>query len=147
MHVATDRKILVVEDDQSLRHAVVATLKRQGFQVIEAADGQEGLATALSEHPDLILLDQLMPTMNGMSMLEALREDEWGVSARVILTTNVNETEMVNRALVQNVKQYLVKSDISLESLVGHVNEMLGINPEEGSEAQTSEGASANNLT
>ena len=127
MNSASDKKILVIEDEEALREAVVAALEREGFQVLSAADGFSGMSIGFKEHPDLILLDHLMPKMTGMGMLEALREDPWGARVKVIMTTNVNETEMVNKALAQNVKQYLVKSDISLDSMVEFVKETLGI--------------------
>ncbi len=127
MSSVSSKKILVIEDEDSLRKAVIAALKREGFEVVSAANGQEGLDVALAEKPDLILLDHLMPTMSGMTMLEELRKDEWGANAQVIFTTNTNEISMVNKAMSANVQQYLVKSDISLEKLVGFVKETLGL--------------------
>ena len=74
----TGKKILIVEDDNSVRKVFKDRLLQEGFSIIEASDGEEGLATALKEHPDLILLDILMPKMDGMTMLSKLHQDEWG---------------------------------------------------------------------
>ena len=125
--MSVSKKVLVVEDETSLCDAIVAVLEKNGYDVTAAADGQQGLEAALERHPDVILLDHLMPTKSGLSMLEELRKDVWGATAKVIMTTNVSETENVNRALMQNVRQYIVKSDISLEDLVLAVDEALGI--------------------
>lgn len=121
------KKVLVVEDETSLCNAIVAVLQKAGYETFSASDGEEGLQSALKNHPDVILLDHLMPSKSGLSMLEELRNDTWGATVNVIMTTNVSETENVNRALMKNVRQYLVKSDIKLEDLVGYVDETLGI--------------------
>ena len=78
------KKVLVVEDERTLRDALVKKLSKEEFTVLSAKDGKEGLDTALAEHPDLILLDILMPKMNGIEVLQKLREDEWGAKAKVI---------------------------------------------------------------
>ena len=124
----TSKKVLVVEDEQSLCDAIVAVLQKNGYEVFAASDGEQGLSSALQNHPDLILLDHLMPTKSGLSMLEELRKDDWGANVSVIMTTNVSETDNVNKALMHNVKQYVVKSDVSLEDLVLYVNQELGGN-------------------
>ena len=119
------KKILVVEDDRVLRRVIADHLKFEGFSVIEAEDGETGLATALSEHPDVSLLDVVMPKMDGMALLKELREDEWGKQAKVILLTNLNDSEMVSRAMQRGVTDYLVKADWDIQSIVEKVKEKL----------------------
>ncbi len=72
------KKILVVEDDVPELNALRDKFTREGFSILTAKNGEEGLAIALREHPDLILLDIIMPVMDGITMLVKLREDSWG---------------------------------------------------------------------
>lgn len=81
---------------------------------------------ALLWHPDLILLDIVMPKMDGMTMLAQLREDEWGKTARVITLTNLSDTEKVAEAIEHGSYEYLVKSDWKIEDVVAKVREKLG---------------------
>ncbi len=109
-----------------MRNALHDKLAREGFAVLEAKDGQEGLNCALADHPDLILLDIVMPVMDGMTMLNKLRRDDtWGKDAQVILLTNLNEAGKVADALVRDVHDYIVKADWTLEDIVKKVKEKL----------------------
>ena len=123
--IQANKKILIVEDEPSLRAALRDKLSREGFNCLEAKDGQEGLGIALREHPDLILLDIIMPVMDGMTMLYELRKNPWGNSVPVILLTNLSEAERVSESLRQGVYDYLVKSDWTLEDIVKKVKEKL----------------------
>ncbi len=109
--------VLVVDDDQSLSRLYSDKLKKEGFTVFVANDGIEGLEHALSQHPELILLDVLMPKMDGISMLKELRTDSWGKNVPVIMFSNLKEIENIGevRAMVQ---EYVVKVDIRLNDLV-----------------------------
>jgi len=93
------KKILIVEDDFSLNEALQEVLEEEGFFVLSAKNGVVGLKQAFAEHPDLILLDIIMPKMNGMTMLRKLREDKWGRDVPVIMLTNVGDTKEVMEAL------------------------------------------------
>lgn len=122
------KKILIVEDEDSLRNALRDKLTREDFQVLEAKNGQEGLAAAIREHPDLILLDIIMPIMDGMTMLKKLRtENEWGKSAPVIILTNLtsDSNQIINDVTVLEPSFYLVKSDWKLEDLMKKIKEVL----------------------
>lgn len=121
------KRILIVEDEPSLLTILVDKLNREGFSCLEAKNGEEGLKVALREHPDLILLDIIMPVMDGMTMLYELRKDPWGKDAKVIFLTNLSEAEKVAESLSQGVFDYLVKSDWKLEDIVIKVKEILGI--------------------
>jgi CheY-like chemotaxis protein len=124
-----DMRVLVVEeveDDAVVRKVLHDKLSLEGFGVLEAKNGEEGLAIALENHPDLILLDILMPKMDGLTMLKKLREDEWGKTANVIILTNYDETEKIADALGSRVFEYYVKSDTPIEDLIAKVKEKLG---------------------
>ena len=117
--------VLVVEDDVSLLNALVDKFSREGFSVLEAKNGEEGLEIALQKHPDVILLDVVMPKMDGMTMLKRLRENEWGKTAGVIILTNLSELAKVSEAVTHGSFEYLVKSDWKIEDVVAKVKEHL----------------------
>lgn len=122
------KKILVIEDEAPLRNAVSDILTFEGFIVFQAKNGQEGLDIALKEHPDLMLLDLMMPVMDGLTMLEKLREDdEWGKNASVILLTNINDPEKVAQATEAGSYDFLVKSDWNIEEVVKKIKVKLGV--------------------
>ena len=75
------KKILIVEDEEIMLKALVEKFSSEGFEVVQAIDGEEGLKKALCEKPDIILLDILLPKMDGMAVLKKLREDTWGKHA------------------------------------------------------------------
>jgi len=115
------KKILIVEDETSLRNALRDKFTWEGFAVIEAKNGEEGLEIALREHPDLILFDIVMPVMDGMTMISKIRIDAWGKDAKVIVLTNLSDV-----AIAHGSYDYLVKSDWKIEDVVARVRERLG---------------------
>lgn len=116
--------VLVVDDDSTLRGALNDDLTQEGFEVLMAASGEEGLVLTLRERPDLILLDLLMPGMGGIEMVKRLREDAWGKSAKVLILSNVGDLKRVSRALEEEVFDYFVKADTPLRELVRKIREM-----------------------
>ncbi len=117
--------LLIVEDESSLRMALHDKFLREGYAVSEARDGEEGLTAALREHPDMILLDIIMPKMDGMTVLKKLREDAWGKNARVVILTNLGDSKKIETSLAQGVCEYLVKTDCKIEDIALKVNEYL----------------------
>lgn len=122
-----NKKILVVEDEISLLKAIDDKFTMEGFEVLKARDGEEGLASALANHPDIILLDIIMPKMDGLTVIKKLREDAWGKTAKIILLTNLSSTDAITEAIQHNVYDYLVKTNWKLESIVIKVKSMLGL--------------------
>lgn len=104
------KTILVVDDDKLIREGLSALLKNAGQTVLEATDGKEGLATALEQHPDLIVTDVRMPNMTGLEMIDAVRADKWGSSVPVVVLTNDETSDSVNHALQAGVTVYLAKN-------------------------------------
>jgi DNA-binding response OmpR family regulator len=97
------------------------TLSEQGFRVIEARDGQTGLALALEEKPDLVLLDLRLPELGGRELLEILRKNKRGKSIPVIIFTNDASVESVKDTLRKAAPAYFVKSETSLATIVGAI--------------------------
>ncbi len=120
-------KILLVEDDLAILGILKNVLADAGFNVITAVDGQLGLDSALKQKPDLILLDILMPVMDGMTMLEKLRKDEWGSTVKVMILTNLTDVQKMSDSLKLNVSGYLVKSNSDLNEIVTSVKKVLNI--------------------
>lgn len=120
------KKILIVEDEKSLREALSTRLSAEKFQILEAVNGEEGLAMALREHPDLILLDLMMPVMDGVAMAKSLKKDEWGKTVKIIILTNLSDNFKVQEALKEGVYDYLIKTDWKLEDIVKKVKEKIG---------------------
>lgn len=121
--------ILIVDDDQALRKVLREKLELEGYGVIESVNGEEGLKTALEKHPDLILLDMMMPILDGMSMLDSLRKSgDWGKKVRVIVLTNVSgdSNEVIHDVTNLEPSYYLIKSDWKLEDLMSKIEEVLG---------------------
>jgi len=121
----TKKTILIVEDEPSYQHTLAEKLGTEGFDVLTAKNGEDGLAAALEKHPDLILLDLQMPKMDGIEMAKNLRADEWGKKAKVIILTNFSDMNRTEQALENEIFQYLVKTDIKLEDLVQKVKEFV----------------------
>ncbi len=119
------KKILLVEDEKELADVISAQLEENDFEVEVAHDGMEGLEKALDLHPDLILLDIIMPKMDGMTMLKKLRKDPWGAGVKVILLTNLNDNERVAEAVEQHSYDYLVKADWNIKDVVKLVREKI----------------------
>lgn len=122
-----NKKILIVEDEAPLRQAIFDKFSREGFQTFQAKNGEEGLDVALKEHPDLILLDIIMPKVDGLSMLKTLRQDKWGKNVPILILTNLNDAEYVAEAMENGVYDFLVKSDWKLDELITRAKEKLGI--------------------
>ncbi|MFO0702934.1 MAG: response regulator [Candidatus Andersenbacteria bacterium] len=119
--------ILIVEDEVQQRQIVKESLTAAHLRVAEASDGQQGLAVALEQHPSLILLDLLMPHMDGIEMLRRLRKDHWGASVPVIALTNLGED--VHSAAIQklHVSDYLLKTSWPLADVVERVKKHLAL--------------------
>ena len=123
------RKILVIEDEAALLNVLSDKLKREGFIVSQAKDGVEGLKIVSKVNPDLILLDIVMPAMDGVTMLKKLRENSKTENIPVIIISNLSEIERITDALQakKGVIEHLIKSHWSMDGLVTKVKETLKI--------------------
>lgn len=117
------KRLLVVEDESMIAKPLVDACRADGFDVLVAKDGKEGLAIALEEHPDLIVLDILMPKMSGLEMRRLLREDAWGRDVPIMFLTNVDQDHRPEGADDEHVTDYVVKSDWRLHDVVKLIRE------------------------
>lgn len=120
-------KVLIIDDNEAIRESYVYGFESAGFEVLSAKNGKEGLKIAFKERPDIILLDIVMPKMDGLSMLKELRSDVvWGKNVPVIMLTNVDgDNDIVKEIIETGPIYYLVKSDITIEETIEKVNEYL----------------------
>lgn len=126
-----NKKILVIEaieDDTFLRGVMDEKLKLEGYSVLQARDGEEGLEIALAKKPDLVVLDIVMPKMDGLTVMEKLRaQGEWGKNLPIVLFTNLNaDDEKIIKAIENNQPTYyLVKSNNTINDLIEKIKERL----------------------
>lgn len=120
-----EKKILIIEDEGDIREAMAEAVKDAGFVVSTAPNGSVGLQTALDEHPDLILLDIIMPIMGGHEMLKKLREDSWGKDAKVLMLTSMDDVQNIASAHELGIADYLVKAHSSLDYIVNKIKQLV----------------------
>lgn len=121
-------KIIVVEDEEAIASMYEYKLQSTGFKVKVAGNGEEGLIVAETFRPDLILLDIMMPIMNGAEMLEKLRHTDWGAQIHVIVLTNLSKDEAPHGLRFLNVDRYIVKAHHTPSQVVDMVSETLKLN-------------------
>ncbi|MBC7943558.1 response regulator [Candidatus Saccharibacteria bacterium] len=119
--------ILIAEDEKALRNILRDFLQDNQFLTLEAENGEEAVQLALTKHPDLILLDLMMPIMGGMDALKKIREDSWGQNIPVIILTNLNATDgqLVEDIVEQSPSYYLIKSDWKIKDVVIKIKQIL----------------------
>jgi len=120
------KKILFIEDEETLQKTLGEVLKQEGYEIIPALDGKAGLNLLKSEKPDLILLDLVMPKMDGFEVLKRLKADEETKDIPVIVLTNLEGIGDVGKAIELGATTYLVKAQYSLEEVVEKVKKALG---------------------
>lgn len=121
----TQKKILIIEDELSILNGISDKFTHEGFLVTKAVNGKDGLDKALSEHPDFIMVDNLMPNTDGFYFLENLRKDKWGKNALVIMWSNSHDSNTISRAKKIGVLDFMIKSEWEYRDLVNKVNEYL----------------------
>jgi len=118
-------KIMLVEDDNNLREIYEARLLAEGYQIVSAHDGEEALALAVKEKPDLIISDVMMPKISGFDMLDILRSTPETKDTKVIMMTALSQAEDKQRADKLGADRYLVKSQVTLEDVAKIAREVL----------------------
>jgi len=130
-------KVMLVEDDNNLREIYEARLLAEGYEIVSARDGEEALALAVKERPDLIIADVMMPKISGFDMLDILRSTPETKDTKVIMMTALSQAEDKARAAQLGADRYLVKSQVTLEDVAKVAKEVLGGEPASGPTADT----------
>lgn len=124
------KKIFILEDEEILLEALTQKLRKDGFVVSGSRDGKEGLEKITEENPDLVLLDILLPSMNGFEVLENLRKNQLTRDIAVIIISNSGQPVEIERALKLGVKDYLVKAQFDPAEVIEKVRIAFGMAPE-----------------
>ena len=118
-------KILLVEDDNGLREIYNIRLTAEGYDVVAAGDGEQALAVAVQEKPDLVISDVMMPKISGFDMLDILRQTPETKDIKVIMMTALSSEDQRERGNSLGADRYLVKSQVGIEDVVNAVHEVL----------------------
>lgn len=120
------KKVLIIEDEPTLLELFADRFNVEGFETLQSTTAEKGIKLALKNKPDLILLDIILPKMDGITMLKKLRLDSnsWGKSVPVIILSNVTDQKRVANAMKLGVFDYIVKTDLILNDLVKQAKEV-----------------------
>lgn len=118
-------RLLLIEDDRFLRKAAEVMLRKQGFEVFTAPDGEAGVEAALQHLPTAILCDLIMPKMQGFQVIEHLKQDPRTAAIPVIVMSNLGQESDVQRAMDAGATAYVVKSNVALQELGDRVRAVL----------------------
>lgn len=122
-----NKKILLVEDDNALASVYETRLQAEGFNIRRVPNGEDALAAALEFHPDLILLDVMMPKVSGFDVLDILRNTPETTNIRIIMLTALSQEADVEKAKSLGVDDYLVKSQVVIADVVDRIKQHLNI--------------------
>ncbi|HCC05484.1 TPA: hypothetical protein DEP58_04245 [Patescibacteria group bacterium] len=117
----SSKSVLIIDDEESLVSVLSRKFNDEGIATYTALNGRDGLDLALEKHPDIILLDIMMPEMDGFDVMRNLQEDEWGKTVPIILLTNSSSIDTVAKAVSSGMSEFLVKTDIRLDDVVKKV--------------------------
>lgn len=118
-------KILIIEDDKFLRELIVSKLSMEKFEILEAVDGEEGIKKIQSEKPDLILLDLILPGIDGFEVLSKMKQDVSLKSIPVIILSNLGQRDDVEKGLKLGAVDYLVKAHFTPNEIIDKVKAIL----------------------
>ena len=121
------KKILIIDDDKIFSKILRDGLTTGGqgkYEIISAFDGDEGFTAAQKEHPDLIMLDLVMPKATGIEVLKKIREEEWGKDIPVIVETQLSDMASMGEGIALGVRGYIIKSDYSLDAILRQVEDV-----------------------
>lgn len=119
------KKILVVEDDKFLRELIVQKLNREGYEVSEAVDGEDGVKKIKEVKPDLVLLDLILPGIDGFEVLSKTKENSDLVSIPIIILSNLGQKDEVERGLKLGAADYLIKAHFTPGEIVEKIKIIL----------------------
>jgi DNA-binding response OmpR family regulator len=121
------KRILLVEDDDALANVYITRLQSEGFDARRVNNGEDALATALSYHPDLVLLDVMMPKVSGFDVLDILRNTPETANLKIIMLTALSQDSEKQRAESLGVDDYLVKSQVVIADVIERIHHHLGV--------------------
>jgi len=120
------KKILIIEDDKFLRELISQKLVKEGYEISEAVDGEKGIEAVIKEKPDLVLLDLILPGINGFEVLARIKSDPKVSQIPVIILSNLGQKDDIERALKMGAADYLIKAHFTPPEIVEKVNKVFG---------------------
>jgi DNA-binding response OmpR family regulator len=123
--MSKQQKILLVEDDEALAQMYTMRLEAEEFEVSHVANGEDALSTAVKFHPDLILLDVMMPKISGFDVLDILRNTPETANMKIIMLTALSQPKDKERAEALGVDDYLVKSQVVIADVIERIKSHL----------------------
>lgn len=120
-------KIAIIEDDQAISQMYRLKFEAEGFSVVSADNGQDGLEICEQAKPDIVLLDLMMPLMRGDEMLEKLRQTDWGKDMKVVILTNVGEAKIADKVRALGVLDVLTKAQLTPTEVVARIRTLLNL--------------------
>jgi DNA-binding response OmpR family regulator len=120
-----EKYILVIEDDKFLRELITQKIAKEGYKVLGAIDGEDGIKKIKSEKPDLVLLDLILPGIDGFEVLTRMKEDQTISSIPVIILSNLGQKEDVERGLKLGAADYLIKAHFTPGEIIEKVKNIL----------------------
>jgi DNA-binding response OmpR family regulator len=118
------KKVLIIEDEAVLLELFADKFISSGFKTLQATTAEEGIKLALKNKPDLILLDIILPKMDGLTMLKKLRKNTWGKTIPIIILSNITDQQKISQAMKLGVYDYIIKTDLILNDLVKQAKEV-----------------------
>ena len=115
------QKILIIEDDRFLRELMSKKLVGEGYQISEATDGEEGVRSVKSEKPDLVLLDLILPGIDGFEVLARIKQDPEIAQTPVIVLSNLGQKEDIERGIKLGAVDYLIKAHFTPGEIVDKI--------------------------
>lgn len=125
MSTDTKKRLLIIEDDQDLRELYVEVLRDEGFEVAEAPDGQIGLEKAKAGNYDLLLLDIMLPKIDGLQILKAVKESHDLSKIPVVMLTNLGRESIIKEGFTLGADGYIIKSEYTPDQVVAEVRKFL----------------------
>lgn len=122
-------KVLFVEDEPALQKALGDFLRKEGYEMISALDGEQGLTMAIRERPDVMLLDLILPRIRGLDVLEKMKNNPELAAIPVIVLTNVESSEAIQQAVALGAQAYLVKANYRLDEVLEKIKTVLAGKP------------------
>ena len=119
------KKILLIEDEGALQKSLGDTFREDGFEVLSALDGETGERLAKSEKPDLNIIDLILPQKDGLQVIQALKDDPATKDIPVVVLTNLERIEHVEKVLEMGAKTYLVKSNYTLKEILEKIKSII----------------------
>jgi len=119
------KKILIIEDDNFLRELIVRKLTKDGFELVEAVDGEEGIKKTKEEKPDLVLLDLILPTLDGFEVLFKIKDDPETKEIPVVILSNLGQKDEIERGIKMGAVDYLVKANFTPSEITAKIKAIL----------------------